>query len=215
MNMTKILAVDDEEDILFTLKAIGDLAGFNMVTVDNGYQALSLINKEKFDLTMIDYHMPTLNGLKLVKEIRKSDNDVPIIVLTVDESVDLAREFIEAGATDFAIKPIKAADLISRIKLHIELNEYKEAKLLNIIPEKDLPKGLSRSTLELIIKFLKTTNKPSSLNSISCGTGLAYQTVHRYLDFLFQENFVEIKMNYGKIGRPVHKYKLKNFDKAE
>lgn len=208
--MVRILAIDDEKDILFTLKAIGDVAGFAVVTVDNGYEALKLIKKEQFDLVMVDYHMPTLNGLKLVKETRKSDKKVPILVLTVDESVELAREFLEAGATDFAIKPIKAADLISRVKLHLELNEYKESKSLNMVQNKILPKGLSSSTLEIILSFFKKSNKAHSLNSISSGTGLAYQTVHRYLDYLFHENYVDIEMNYGKVGRPVHKYYLKS-----
>ena len=209
--MTRILAVDDEKDILFTLVAIGEVAGFTIITVDTGNEALKILSEGPFDLVMVDYHMPTMNGLKLVKEIRKINAQVPILVLTVDQSVELSRDFLANGASDFAIKPVKAADLISRIKLHLKLSKYQEITPDNIFPLNNVPKGLSASTLKIILDFLTRSEQALSLNEISTITGLAYQTVHRYLDFLFQEEYVKMEMDYGKIGRPIHKYKLKKF----
>src|SRR6056297_1150639 len=83
--LKKILAVDDEEDILFTLEAVADVADLNMTTTSRGLKALKYIKNNKFDLLLVDYHMPDINGLKLVKEIRKIDKEIPILVLTVDE----------------------------------------------------------------------------------------------------------------------------------
>lgn len=205
--MKKILAVDDEEDILFTLEAVADVADLNMTTTSRGLKALKYIKNNKFDLLLVDYHMPDINGLKLVKEIRKIDKEIPILVLTVDESMDLAEKFLKAGADDFANKPIKTADLISRINLHLNYNKsYKNAD--EKIKSLNIAKGMTQKTLAIIYAYLTKITKPETIEEISKGTNLAYQTVHRYLNYIADENLVEIKLNYGKVGRPIHRYKL-------
>jgi two-component system response regulator DctR len=208
--MSRILAIDDNADILYTLQAIGEAAKFNVVTVNDGFKALELLQKSRFDLVMVDYYMPNINGLNLVKKIREINKDIPILVLTVDESIDLANKFINAGASDFAIKPIKAADLISRVKLHLKLTK---AKQTTEIRDLELPKGLTLPTLQLIIDYLKKTDAPQTIDTISQQTGLAYQTAHRYLNYLLNGHYITVEINYGKIGRPIHKFFLKKLDK--
>jgi two-component system response regulator DctR len=203
--MSKILAIDDNADILYTLQAIGEAAKFNMITVNDGFKALQLMQKSRFDLIMVDYYMPNINGLILVRKIRELDKDIPILVLTVDESVDLANKFINAGATDFANKPIKAADLISRVKLHLKLTKVKQTTEIKGF---QLPKGLTFSTLQLILDFLNQTDAPQTIDIISQETGLAYQTAHRYLNYLLNEHYITVEISYGKIGRPIHKFFL-------
>jgi two-component system response regulator DctR len=203
--MGKILAIDDNADILYTLQAIGEVAKLNVVTVNDGFKALELMEKSRFDLVIVDYYMPDLNGLILVKKIRELSKDIPILVLTVDDSIDLANKFIDAGATDFANKPIKAADLISRVKLHLKLTKQKQAAE---IKDFKLPKGLTFPTLQLILDYLKKTNTPQTIDVISQETGLAYQTAHRYLNYLLKEHYITVEISYGKIGRPIHKFYL-------
>ncbi|MGM0548588.1 MAG: response regulator [Bacillota bacterium] len=203
--MKKILAVDDEPDILFTLEAIAEVANFNLTTTARGLDALTKIKNKKFDLLLVDYHMPDINGLKLVKKIRKINQKITILVLTVDESLDLAEKFLAAGADDFANKPIKTADLISRIKLHLNYNaDFKNKDIENL----DIPKGMTLKTLSIIYAYLNEKEKAETISQISAGTNLAYQTVHRYLNYLNDENLAKVKLNYGQIGRPVHHYQL-------
>ncbi|MGM0601949.1 MAG: response regulator [Bacillota bacterium] len=206
--MKKILAVDDEKDILFTLEAVADAAGFNITTTSLGRKALEYIQKEKFDLLMVDYHMPDINGLKLVKEIRKINNTISILVLTVDESLDLAEKFLDAGADDFANKPIRTADLISRINLHLNYSDDKYNSP-DSVSTLDIPKGMSQKTLKIIYTYLNKIESPKTIHEISDGTNLAYQTVHRYLNYLAEQNIAHLELDYGKVGRPIHKYKLK------
>jgi two-component system response regulator DctR len=203
VEMKQILAIDDNADILYTLQAIGEVAKLNVTTVNDGFKALDLMEKNRFDLVMVDYYMPDINGLVLVKKIRERDQDIPILVLTVDESIDLANKFIRAGATDFANKPIKAADLISRVKLHLKLSKSQQTGEIN---GQQLPKGLTVPTLQLILDYLKDANTPQTIDSISLKTGLAYQTAHRYLNYLVNENFIRVEIKYGKIGRPIHEF---------
>lgn len=208
--MNRILAVDDDQDTRFTLQAIGEVAGFEVVVAGNGMQALEMLQTSTFDLIMVDYHMPSMNGLTLVKRIREREHDCPILILTVDESMELARRFLDAGATDFAIKPIRAADLISRVKLHLKLLHLKQTDdSTHAANQWELPKGMTPVTLQIILAHMQTLPQSEALTEISAGTGLAYQTVHRYLDYLVQNGHVQVEMNYGKIGRPTQKYRLR------
>ncbi len=205
--MKKILAVDDEKDILFTLEAIGEVADFDIITVNSGEKALKKLKEEDFSLIMVDYHMPGMSGLKLVKEIRKSDQEIPILVLTVDESIDLANSFLEAGANDFANKPIKTPDLISRINIHLKAVEKKEMEKEKY-QEIEVPKGMSFTTLQIILEYMNKKNEYETIEKISEGTSLAYQTVHRYLNFLSKNKYIKKELSYGNVGRPIHKYKI-------
>lgn len=201
--MRRILAVDDDRDILFTLQAIATVGNFAMETLDDGYQALALLKEEPFDLVIVDYYMPQMNGIELVERIREFDARIPILVLTVDESMDIANQFMTVGATDFATKPIRVADLISRINIHLNPPSSKDRDWLQ---GKEIPKGMSEVTLQLIVDHLEAAKEPESIDVMSEKTGLAYQTVHRYLSFLDQEGAVDVDLLYGKVGRPIKRY---------
>lgn len=202
--MKKVMAVDDDHDVLYTLHAISEVGKFHLTTLDNGYNALKRLEREPFDLVIVDYYMPEMNGMELVGRIRAVEPKLPILVLTVDESLEIAHKFMEAGATDFATKPIRVADLVSRINLH--LNSSVNIHELDFIDDQDIPKGMSAVTLQLIIRHLEQAKEPENIDSISKDTGLAYQTVHRYLSYLDQEGVVEVDLVYGKVGRPIKRY---------
>ena len=116
-----ILAIDDNQDILFTLMAIGETFGWKIHAESDSKLALERVRKLEPDLILIDYHMPGLDGLSTVRQIRSQNRGVPIIVLTVDERQEIADQFLAAGANDFANKPIKVADLATRIRVHISI----------------------------------------------------------------------------------------------
>ena len=155
------------------------------------------------DIVLIDYHLPRINGVEGVKRLRRLSLDVPILVFTVDESQEVADTFLEAGATDFALKPIKAPDIISRIKLHLRLLQQGKRESR----EPALAKGLAQGTLKLIHDFLEQQNDYLTANDIAEGTGLAYQTVYRYLQHMTAEKRVEMVSIYGKVGRPKQVYR--------
>ena len=116
-----ILAIDDEQDILYTLSAIGTAVGWKVYTESNSLEAMAKVASLKPDIILLDYHMPQQNGVLAVKKIRELDGTVPIIVLTIDGRQELADEFLAAGASDFATKPIKVPDLVARINVHLKL----------------------------------------------------------------------------------------------
>jgi len=205
--MTHVLIIDDEADIRYTLQEICLEAGWRSSEAANGTEGLALFEKEHPDLVLCDYHMPEKDGLITVKELRKRSKLVPIVVLTVDERQEIADAFLEAGASDFALKPIKAPDLISRLKVHLRLFRA-DAEAGN---EKEiyLVKGISKMTLRLIKEHLINSPCALTIADIADNSSLAYPTVHRYLMYLMDIGEVEVEADYGKVGRPKNKYILK------
>lgn len=200
---TTILIVDDNEDIRFTLKEICDYAEWGVVEATTEEEAVRLFTKLEPSLVLLDYHMPNWDGLKTTKELRKYNKRIPIIILTVDERQEIADTFLQAGANDFALKPIKAPDLISRIRINLKI-----VKLTENEDNVFVDKGISKSTLYSIKIFLIQQEKPASINEIQKSLPIAYQTVHRYLNYLERRGEVEIISQYGKQGRPKNTYKL-------
>jgi len=142
--------------------------------------------------------------------IRELDTEVPIIVFTIDESQEVANQFIEAGASDFALKPIKVPDIISRIRLHIRLMESnRQLKKAHVEEPPAATKGIGGATLELIEGAFQEAEEFLTVTAISERTGLAYQTVYRYLQHMMAQDRVEVSQSYGKVGRPKQKYRLK------
>jgi two-component system response regulator DctR len=205
--MPKIVIIDDEPDIIYTIKEICIHGGWEASTASSGRQGYELCKAYKPNLVIADYHMPDWDGLTTVKKIRQLDNAVSILVLTVDERQEIAEKFIEAGATDFAIKPIKAPDLISRIKMNLRINEIQQ-KYIEEKHQVYIDKGISPATLSIICEFLRVQNEGLTIEDITNGLNLAYQTVHRYIQYLLEEKALEAVPIYGQLGRPKNKYKL-------
>ncbi len=196
-----ILAIDDDQDILFTLAAIGRTYGWRVITENDGRQAAAKVRGLKPDIILVDYHMPGLDGLSTVEIIRILDHSVPIIVLTVDERQEIADRFLDAGASDFANKPIKIADLAARIRVHMHMRQQQEQS-----PAPFHDKGINEATLGLVRSFCRGAAAPFAAEEVAEATGLAYQTIVRYLQFLQGRRELTASSSYGKIGRPRKKY---------
>ncbi|WP_229683057.1 response regulator [Virgibacillus oceani] len=200
---TTILIVDDNEDIRYTLNEICKFANYNVIEASTGRQAADLCKKMAPDLVLLDYHMPNWDGLKTTKEIRLYNQRIPIIILTVDERQEIANRFLNAGATDFALKPIKAPDLLSRIRINLKISKLTEDRNSVYVD-----KGINQATLMSIKNYLVTQKSPSTINEIQQNLPIAYQTVHRYLNYLEGKGEVEVISHYGKKGRPKNMYKF-------
>ena len=195
-----ILCIDDNEDVCFSLKTLFQTQGWITITAGGVREGLAAYKAYHPQLVLMDYHMPGINGLEGVKLFHQLSNTIPIIVLTIDEDQDVANAFLEAGASDFALKPIKAPDIISRIKLHLRLLDQQQAYMVD--------KGINRGTLNLIISYMEQEPEAVTSREISDGTGLAYQTVSRYLQHMVAQSIVSTESNYGKVGRPKQLYHL-------
>lgn len=116
MEKKKILAVDDQEEVLNLLKWVLEKDIPCSVTVaSNGYQALNLLNREEFDLVITDLNMPLMNGYELVKKARESHgHDYPIVILSseINKLPDMARFNVL-----LAKKPLDIRDFVAQASM--------------------------------------------------------------------------------------------------
>lgn len=205
----KIIIMDDEQSLRYTLSEIFSFAGWDPIAYPNGREGIEGFFTHGADIILVDYHMPEIDGLETVRLIRGKNQQIPILVLTVDERQEIADHFLDAGATDFALKPVKAPDLIARVQLHKRLLDMtKTVQETTKMQYEVLNKGISKSTLTYIEQYLITCQHPSTVEEISKELGLAVPTVYRYLTYLVQNGQVQSIPSYQKIGRPKNRYKF-------
>jgi two-component system response regulator DctR len=203
--MAKILIIDDDADICYTMGEICAFAGWEVSTAANGEEGLRRFLAHRPDVVVIDYHMPVMSGLATVRRIRELDPLVPLMVLTVDERQDVADSLMDAGATDFALKPVRAPDLIARLNVNLRIGELQRKSP----PEEVyITKGISEVTQRLITDFFRERRDAMSAEAIALGVGLAPQTVHRYLTYMEGQGTIQVECAYGKVGRPRNLYRL-------
>ncbi len=118
--MSRILAVDDEERVLTFLSRYLTGEGHQVVTAGNGRKALDVLAREEIDLILLDLVMPQLSGLQMLGSLRERDNAPPVIVLSAVSDVGARVQALDRGAVDFVCKPFHVAELIARIRRHIQ-----------------------------------------------------------------------------------------------
>ncbi len=127
----KILVVDDELEVRDLFYDILTREGYKVVTISGGEEAIKAIREEKPDLVLLDFNMPRINGIEILKRVRKNDIKTKIIMLTGIESEDLEKEARISGASGFLRKNLGIKVIIKSINNIFSLKrEYNEDKIL-------------------------------------------------------------------------------------
>ena len=113
----KLMAVDDESDMTFTLKAVLEQSGFSLDVFNDPITALSNFKPDYYDLILLDIVMPKMNGLELYQEIKKKDNRVKACFVTAYELYyeSLKQKYPKLEVGCYIRKPIDMDDLVKRI----------------------------------------------------------------------------------------------------
>jgi putative two-component system response regulator len=129
----RILIVDDEPSTLALLRQVLAQTGYhNLLTLSDFRRAITVIKEWDPDLVLLDLHLPNSDGIALLDNIRHELNlpELPIVVITADTSTEARMAALEAGATDFLLKPIDTFEVALRVrnllrlrKLHRELTD--------------------------------------------------------------------------------------------
>lgn len=132
MELKKILVVDDEAPLREILqRGLTQMGGYYVEVAQNGQEAIEKMEKEIFDLILTDLMMPEMNGMELLKIIKGTRPDIPVIMMTAYGSIDTAVEAMKIGANDYITKPVDLRDLMLRIsKVHQENLLLQENRLL-------------------------------------------------------------------------------------
>jgi DNA-binding response OmpR family regulator len=128
-----ILIVEDEAGIVQFLQQGLEEEGYQITSASDGLQGFELIQKQQFDLILLDWMLPKISGLDLCRAIRKKDSTTPILFLTAKDTVQETIEGIKAGANDYIKKPFSFEELVERIKIHFRNQNEQDILTLGII----------------------------------------------------------------------------------
>jgi putative nucleotidyltransferase with HDIG domain len=106
-----ILFVDDEESILNVSREYFNRKGYQVLTAQNGHEAIKILNNEPVDCCFTDINMPGMDGLALAEHIRHLDNTLPVIIMTGYPSLDNTIQTLKNGVVDFLIKPVNLSQM--------------------------------------------------------------------------------------------------------
>ena len=121
---TRVMAIDDEVEILRLLKNILEEEGYDFVGATSGDAAFSLLRECQPDLIILDIMMPGLDGFQVLELIRRN-SDVPVIMLTGRGEMTALRDSVEIGADDFVRKPFYPLELVARVRAKLRRTAQK------------------------------------------------------------------------------------------
>lgn len=203
-------------------KFLKRVEGFNLYkAASNLDDAKRYILSKKPDLILLDVYLPKENGIDFLKWIREQEIDIDIILITADKSIERVQEAFRYGVVDYLIKPFsfeRFKEALIQFK-----DRYYQFKKNDVIEQKDLDKlisssnvsqnvddlakGLNKYTYRAIWYEIEKSNyEDFTAEGLAEKLGIARVTIRRYLEYMEKENKVNKLVEYGKVGRPQHKY---------
>lgn len=144
--MTKLLIVDDDTHIRELLQLFLNQEGFDLFEASDGVEAITVLEKVKIDLAIIDIMMPNMDGWQLCQEIRNF-SDIPILMLTARGETSQKVKGFNLGADDYLVKPFEPIELVVRVKALLKRYNIALSHTLYIGELK-----MNRKTYEIIFK---------------------------------------------------------------
>ncbi len=163
--MPKILIVEDEHQLARFIQLELEHEDYETTVAGDGRQGLSLAESGEFDLILLDIMLPELNGLEVLRRLRKAENNVPVIMLTARDSVMDKVSGLDMGADDYITKPFAIEELLARIRVTLRQHRPAEDDKAkgDVITFKELSMDTARHTVTCGGKPLELTVKEFGL----------------------------------------------------
>jgi DNA-binding NarL/FixJ family response regulator len=208
--MIKILLVDDHAIVGGGLKQfLGSIGGFELAgQARNGSEALAMVNAGKWDLLLLDINLPDINGIEVLKRIRRTNSTLPILVFSMFAEDDYAMAALDAGAAGYLPKDSAPEEILAAIRRASSGERYLSPqlseKLLNgsVCQAKKMPHD-SLSARELDVMRMLSNGVP--LTEIAEALHLSPKTVSTYRARVLEKLGIS---NNSEITRYVLKYRL-------
>jgi two-component system copper resistance phosphate regulon response regulator CusR len=130
--MSRILIAEDERRISSFLERGLTANGFTIEIAERGDEALELARSDRFDLVILDLGLPAMDGFDVLRELRRVNERVPVVILTARENVRDTVAGLEGGADDYITKPFRFQELLARVRLRLRGERSAEATTLRV-----------------------------------------------------------------------------------
>lgn len=221
--MYQVLIVEDDPMVaMINEQYVGRNKQFQVVgKCKDGKSALEFLEKQEVDLIVLDAFMPYMDGFEALRQIRKKQISVDIIMVTAANDRESLEEALHLGIIDYLVKPFTYERFQMALEKYIaQTGALKQIETLN---QKNIdfiiehsrkkgdeihPKGIQKNTQDLILEYLK--ENPDTWftgDEIAEKIGLTGVTVRRYMNYFTESGLVVSEMNYETGGRPCMKYR--------
>lgn len=121
----RVLIIEDERLIRWSLRQKFEAQGFEVTEAENGSEGLHVLDEGIFDLVMLDYRLPDMTGLDVLRALREKDTDVVVIMITAFSTVESAVDAIKLGAYDYITKPFDMEELLRKAHKALETTKLR------------------------------------------------------------------------------------------
>ncbi|MDZ4533971.1 response regulator [Bacillus cereus] len=222
--MIKVLIVEDDPMVaMLNTHYLEQVGGFELVQAVNSVKsAIEVLEKLRVDLVLLDIFMPEETGFELLMYIRNQEKEIDIMMISAVHDMGSIKKSLQYGVVDYLIKPFtferfKEALTIYREKLTFmkEQQKISQSELDSLILQKEkreptvtkeLPKGLTKQTLQLIWQKIESLNgRAFTTGEMAQLVGVSRVSIRKYVMFLTEIGVLENEIVYRHVGRPVSK----------
>lgn len=227
-SMIQVMIIEDDPMVRdINSKFLKKVDGFKLVkSAASLTEAREFMKNGSADLILLDIYLPKENGIDFLKEIRSEGICSDVILITADKTSTMIQEAFRYGAVDYLIKPFTLERFRESLEKYREM--FKGFKNSSTIEQDDLDKyiskicaasekssddepekGINKYTYKIVWREVEScSDEYKTAEEISAASGVARVTVRKYLDYMEKEGKVVKTIEYGKIGRPLYKYKM-------
>ncbi|MGB9629645.1 MAG: sigma-54-dependent transcriptional regulator, partial [Thermodesulfobacteriota bacterium] len=128
-NRPKILLIDDEPLMRMTIQDALESEGYQVGVAETGQKGLALFSKNSFDILITDLKLPDLDGLQILKEVKMTNPETQVILITAYGSIDSAVTAMKEGASDYLTKPFSMDELLLIIQRLLRIKQLEEENI--------------------------------------------------------------------------------------
>ncbi|AMQ00066.1 Transcriptional regulator [Pedobacter cryoconitis] len=161
--MFNIGLAEDDVKIASLVKTGLEEHNYNVTTIPDGIMALYTFQEEKFDLLILDVMMPGMNGIEVCRQIRQTNKEVPILMLTALGSIDDKVLGLNSGADDYLVKPFHFKELLARIEAMLRRQQTVQSQLKHTLGFEDILMDTYSKTVQRAGKDITLTAKEFTL----------------------------------------------------
>ncbi|MCM3128612.1 response regulator [Paenibacillus provencensis] len=199
-----------------------------VATAATGSQALDLLEVYTPNLILLDVHLPDMNGMDLLRNVRQKNEKIDVILITAANDTETVSQAIHGGAFSYFIKPImidkfliilsRYAEAFEQLTRKKTMEQEEVDRLFRAVGQGErfalksqaeptqLPKGIDRFTLKTMRETIKSIGKPVGADEVAELAGTSHSTARRYLEYMVSINELNVETVYGTVGRPERKY---------
>ena len=210
--MISILVIEDEKRVADLLKIVLEENGYQVMVAYDGEMGLRLFQNNAFQLVISDIILPKLNGFEVCQRIRKTDEQIPILMLTALGTADDKLEGFDVGADDYMVKPFDFRELLARVRVLLKRRAVASVDIVKEITYADLNINLERQEVSRNNTPIKLSPKEYNLlvylvenaERVVSRVEIAEKVWNTHFDT--GTNFIDVYINY------LRKKMDKNFD---